>query len=255
MLFALDRRPLEAALQQAEANLQRDMAQAANAESQAKRYQDLARRGIATREQVDTTRTGGDGARRDGRGRSRGRRERESQLQYATITAPLVRPHRRADGARGQPRARQRHDAARRHQSGRRRSTCRSAIPEARLPELKRYMARARAAWKPRRPTKTERRQRAHHVRRQHRRSDDRHDQDQGIVSERRPPALARAVRRTSTVTLTTDAGRDRRADGRRSERPAGDVRVRRQAGQDGRYAARRRRRARAADERSSRAA
>src|SRR6185295_11718443 len=41
VLFTLDRRPLEAALQQAQANLQRDMAQAANAESIAKRYQDL----------------------------------------------------------------------------------------------------------------------------------------------------------------------------------------------------------------------
>src|SRR5262249_14636103 len=58
VLFSLDRRPLEAALQQAEANLQRDLAQAANAESQAKRYQDLAERGIATREQLETSRTG-----------------------------------------------------------------------------------------------------------------------------------------------------------------------------------------------------
>ena len=36
---------------------------------------------------------------------------------------------------------------------------------------------------------------RPHHVRRQRRRSDDRHDQDQGHVPERRPPAVARAVR------------------------------------------------------------
>jgi multidrug efflux system membrane fusion protein len=57
-LFALDRRPLESALAQAQANLDRDLAQAANAESQARRYQDLAERGIATREQVDTSRTG-----------------------------------------------------------------------------------------------------------------------------------------------------------------------------------------------------
>src|SRR5439155_18022845 len=49
VLFELDRRPLETALQQAEANLNRDLAQLANAESQAKRYQDLAERGIATR--------------------------------------------------------------------------------------------------------------------------------------------------------------------------------------------------------------
>ena len=58
VLFSLDRRPLEAALRQAEANLERDIAQAENAASQAKRYEDLAGRGIASREQVDTTRTG-----------------------------------------------------------------------------------------------------------------------------------------------------------------------------------------------------
>ena len=38
VLFTLDRRPLEAALQQAEANLARDTAQAANARAQAHRY-------------------------------------------------------------------------------------------------------------------------------------------------------------------------------------------------------------------------
>src|SRR6185436_17740758 len=57
VLFSLDRRPLEAALEQARANLQRDTAQSANAKAQAQRYQDLAARGIATKEQVDTTRT------------------------------------------------------------------------------------------------------------------------------------------------------------------------------------------------------
>src|SRR5207247_9460648 len=49
VLFELDRRPLEAALQQAEAVLARDVAQAANARAQAARHEDLAGRGIATR--------------------------------------------------------------------------------------------------------------------------------------------------------------------------------------------------------------
>src|SRR5262249_31958114 len=57
LLFTLDRRPLEAALKQAEANLARDTAQAANAHSQAQRYEDLANRGIATKEQLETART------------------------------------------------------------------------------------------------------------------------------------------------------------------------------------------------------
>ena len=41
VLFELDKRPLVAALEQAQANLQRDMAQAANAEVQATRLQQL----------------------------------------------------------------------------------------------------------------------------------------------------------------------------------------------------------------------
>jgi multidrug efflux system membrane fusion protein len=89
VLFTLDRRPLEAALQQAEAILARDLAQAANAKAQATRYEDLANRGIATREQVDQTRTaaaaldatiGADRAAVD---------HARIQLQYATIVAPI----------------------------------------------------------------------------------------------------------------------------------------------------------------------
>ena len=57
VIFTLDRRPLEAALQQAQANLQRDTAQATNARSSAARYQDLQTRGIATKEQADQSRT------------------------------------------------------------------------------------------------------------------------------------------------------------------------------------------------------
>jgi multidrug efflux system membrane fusion protein len=53
VLFTLDRRAFEAAVNQAEATLQRDIAQAANARSQQERYRGLADRGIATREQVD----------------------------------------------------------------------------------------------------------------------------------------------------------------------------------------------------------
>jgi membrane fusion protein, multidrug efflux system len=90
VLFTLDRRPLEAALQQAQANLERDVAQAANAKAQSARYQDLAARGIATREQVDQMTTnaaaldatvGADRAAVD---------SAKVQLQYATIAAPLA---------------------------------------------------------------------------------------------------------------------------------------------------------------------
>ena len=57
VLFTLDHRPLEAALHQAEANLERDTAQAANAKVIAQRMEDLVERGVGTREQRDTART------------------------------------------------------------------------------------------------------------------------------------------------------------------------------------------------------
>ena len=60
IIFTLDFRPLEAAFEQAEATLARDLAQAANARSSAGRYQDLQARGIATSEQADVSRTSAD---------------------------------------------------------------------------------------------------------------------------------------------------------------------------------------------------
>jgi multidrug efflux system membrane fusion protein len=102
-LFALDRRPLEAALAhaeatlaQAEATLARDVAQAANARAQSTRYQDLAQRGIATKEQVDQTRTAATAldatvdANRAAVEADRAAVENARiQLQYATIPAPI----------------------------------------------------------------------------------------------------------------------------------------------------------------------
>ncbi len=89
VLFTLDRRPLEAALALAEANLARDTAQAANARAQATRYQDLAQRGIATREQVDTTRTAATALDSVLEADRATIENAKVQLQYATISAPL----------------------------------------------------------------------------------------------------------------------------------------------------------------------
>jgi multidrug efflux system membrane fusion protein len=140
VLFTFDRRPLEAALQQAEANLARDVAQAENAAAQAKRYADLVQRGIATREQVDTANAnsaalqatvGADRAAVD---------NARVQLEYATITSPI-------SGRTG---------ALMVHAGNLVRANDTAplvlinqvspinvifAIPEAQLPELKRYMA------------------------------------------------------------------------------------------------------------------
>ena len=89
ILFSLDRRPLEAALQQTQANLERDLAQAANAKAIAQRHADLAQRGIATREQVETSRTSAT-ALEATVGADRAAVENATvQLQYATISAPI----------------------------------------------------------------------------------------------------------------------------------------------------------------------
>ena len=89
VLFTLDHRPLEAALRQAEANLARDTAQAANAKVIAQRMEDLVERGVGTREQRDTART--TAAALDavvGANRAAVENARV-QLQYATIRAPI----------------------------------------------------------------------------------------------------------------------------------------------------------------------
>ena len=53
LLFSLDRRPFEAALNQAQANLARDKAQAENARAQARRYASLFHTGVVSREETD----------------------------------------------------------------------------------------------------------------------------------------------------------------------------------------------------------
>lgn len=89
VLFTLDRRPLEAALRQAESSLERDEAQAANAAAQARRYEDLAARGIATREQADASAANATALQATVGADTAGVENARVQLQYATIAAPL----------------------------------------------------------------------------------------------------------------------------------------------------------------------
>jgi multidrug efflux system membrane fusion protein len=145
VLVTIDKRPLEAALQQAQAALDRDIAQSANAKAQAARYQDLQRRGIATNEQVDQI--SANAAALDATvGADRAAVENAKvQLQYATITAPLT-------GKTGLLQV---------HPGNLVRATDTTpivtinkitpvyvsfAVPEAQLPELKRYMAKGKLA-------------------------------------------------------------------------------------------------------------
>jgi multidrug efflux system membrane fusion protein len=89
VLFSLDRRPLDAALAQAEANLQRDLAQAANARAQSERYRDLARRGIATKEQLDQLLTNATALEATVAADRSAVDNAKIQLTYATIAAPI----------------------------------------------------------------------------------------------------------------------------------------------------------------------
>lgn len=57
LLYSLDKRPFQAALEQAQGNLKRDEAQAANAKLQAARYTALETQGVISREQADLQRT------------------------------------------------------------------------------------------------------------------------------------------------------------------------------------------------------
>jgi multidrug efflux system membrane fusion protein len=140
VLFTLDKRPLESAVEQAKANLDRDLAQAANAAAQFKRYQDLADRGIATKEQVDTARTQMTALNATVNADRAALENADVQVQYATINATI-------SGRTG---------ALQVHEGNLVRANDQTplviinqiapisvtfAIPEARLPELKRYMS------------------------------------------------------------------------------------------------------------------
>jgi len=63
LLFTIDQRPYQAALQQAQANLARDEAQAKNADSEARRYAELVKKDYVTREEYEKFSSGAEAAR------------------------------------------------------------------------------------------------------------------------------------------------------------------------------------------------
>jgi multidrug efflux system membrane fusion protein len=89
-LFSLDRRPYEAALQQATANLERDSAQAANAKAIMQRYEQLMERGVVSREQRDTARASVAALEATLSAHRATIENAKVQLQYATIRAPIA---------------------------------------------------------------------------------------------------------------------------------------------------------------------
>jgi membrane fusion protein, multidrug efflux system len=141
LLFSLDRRPLEAAVEQAKANLARDEAQAADAAATAKRFQDLADRGIAARAELETSRASLSALNATVAADRAALENAEVQLGYATIVAPIT----------GRTGALQVHEGnlVRGNDSAPlvvinqiMPMQVAFSIPEARLPDLKRFMAR-----------------------------------------------------------------------------------------------------------------
>jgi multidrug efflux system membrane fusion protein len=89
-LFILDRRPLEGILQQAQATLERDTVQAANAKAIMQRYEQLVERGIVAREQRDNARTSVAALEATLASDRAAVENAKVQLQYATIRAPIA---------------------------------------------------------------------------------------------------------------------------------------------------------------------
>lgn len=89
MLFTIDRRPYEAALQQAQANLARDQAQLRNAEAQAARYADLVKKDYVTKEEYDRIVAGAEGARAVVAANRAAANNARLQLSYCEIRSPL----------------------------------------------------------------------------------------------------------------------------------------------------------------------
>ena len=90
VLFQIDPRPFQAALARAEAILERDRAQAANAREEARRYAELAEREYVTAQQYDQARTTAAAAAATLAGSEAAVVEARLNLQYATIRAPIA---------------------------------------------------------------------------------------------------------------------------------------------------------------------
>jgi multidrug efflux system membrane fusion protein len=88
-LFTIDERPYQSALAQAEANLNRDEAQAKNADAEAKRYAELVKKDYVTREDYDKFVSGAEAARAVVAADRAAADNTRLQLAYCDIRSPL----------------------------------------------------------------------------------------------------------------------------------------------------------------------
>jgi len=89
LLFKIDPRPYAAALKQAEATLAKDMAQAKNAEEQAKRYEILVQKNYVSKDQYDQLRANADALAAAVDADKANVENSRLQLAYCTIISPI----------------------------------------------------------------------------------------------------------------------------------------------------------------------
>jgi multidrug efflux system membrane fusion protein len=89
VLFDIDRRPFEVALQQATANLARDKASADNSRAQEARYSRLLQEGVVSKEQADQFRTAAETAEAQVKADQAMIDQVKLELDYCTIRSPL----------------------------------------------------------------------------------------------------------------------------------------------------------------------
>lgn len=89
LLFVIDPRPYQAALTQARANLQRDLAQMRHAESQAARYAELVRKDFVTREEYEKYNAAAEAARATVAAERAAVETARLQLSYCEIRSPI----------------------------------------------------------------------------------------------------------------------------------------------------------------------
>jgi multidrug efflux system membrane fusion protein len=89
VLFTIDPRPFQAAMQQAQANLARDEAQLRNAESERTRYSELVKKDYVTREEYDKIVAGAEAARAVAAADRAAIDNARLQLAYCEIRSPL----------------------------------------------------------------------------------------------------------------------------------------------------------------------
>jgi multidrug efflux system membrane fusion protein len=89
LLFTIDKRPFQAALDQAKGNLAKDIAQAANAKAQAARYQALEKEGVVAKEQADQMTTSAAALEAAVEADRAAVETAKVQLTYCTIYSPI----------------------------------------------------------------------------------------------------------------------------------------------------------------------